>query len=625
METLQIELKKGVIISLTNIRPNGSVPHLFEELVVKSNKINEEVDGSFFFNIFEHDSKKLKSERYRFGQDYFEKLDSPHTDEKTKNEIPLYPIIHICNCDINILKKGRYTYVHKPEGKKEVSKNKVIYNRSACIMDNSIWNYFIGLKTDEYDAVINRVLWTINEIVKNSLKGIYRLYISREYADLNARMVKESYLIKGGHDKTVSPFIFHSESCNDDELLNIKAGESSFKEVLKNKWRVLLIDDKAAEFEDRKETYLKQFVGDGSNKIYKYQIVKDRFVDLGFLEDNIMVVKVPTKRKQWGDDLYNEEQKLRGLKDTLETEKYKAKREIIKNKIASVMESKRKDDNKKSQIEIWVAASLDDALRVMRMYEFEIILLDYLLDVPEDRKIGVEYGYEIFDRLVSKEGIPLVGDYRFGPKGRLFFTFISAFTTAVNERLLAENISRSEKYWFIADGACPTNTPKLFDFLLAKMMMKRLQDSHISDLSVSGIIDTVSKIYSADGVSRRKKASESYQDIQSLQYHYRGVLRDVEVMPKSKSVFETAGSVLITEFMNKHIQLGAFLEHLAQLIHITAFGTIRQWPEMWEEYMYFKSQLKQQVDPKDKKMSDDFDKMCNDIEDYIQTLKLSAL
>ena len=33
------------------------------------------------------------------------------------------------------------------------------------------------------------------------------------------------------------------------------------------------------------------------------------------------------------------------------------------------------------------------------------------------------------------------------------------------------------------------------------------------------------------------------------------------------------------------------LEHLTQLVYLTAFGTVRQWPEMWEEYQYIKSVL----------------------------------
>ena len=38
-------------------------------------------------------------------------------------------------------------------------------------------------------------------------------------------------------------------------------------------------------------------------------------------------------------------------------------------------------------------------------------------------------------------------------------------------------------------------------------------------------------------------------------------------------------------------EYGGLLEHLTHLVHLTAFGTARQWPEMWEEYLFFKNQF----------------------------------
>ena len=45
------------------------------------------------------------------------------------------------------------------------------------------------------------------------------------------------------------------------------------------------------------------------------------------------------------------------------------------------------------------------------------------------------------------------------------------------------------------------------------------------------------------------------------------------------------------EFIKKHMNYEGVLEHLTQLVYLTAFGTVRQWPEMWEEYQYIKSVL----------------------------------
>ena len=70
--------------------------------------------------------------------------------------------------------------------------------------------------------------------------------------------------------------------------------------------------------------------------------------------------------------------------------------------------------------------------------------------------------------------------------------------------------------------------------------------------------------------------------------------------------------------------MGGLLEHLAQLIHLTAFGTVRQWPEMWEEYLYAKAQIEAHIDNNDN-LEKRFVLLCNKIEGYILKLKSSAL
>ena len=74
----------------------------------------------------------------------------------------------------------------------------------------------------------------------------------------------------------------------------------------------------------------------------------------------------------------------------------------------------------------------------------------------------------------------------------------------------------------------------------------------------------------------------------------------------------------MTNFIQNRINPGGMLEHLTQLVHITAFGTIRQWPEMWEEYIYFKAQFEKQLDDVS---FDDFNSLCQNIENYILELK----
>lgn len=66
-------------------------------------------------------------------------------------------------------------------------------------------------------------------------------------------------------------------------------------------------------------------------------------------------------------------------------------------------------------------------------------------------------------------------------------------------------------------------------------------------------------------------------------------------------------------------QFGGFLEHLTNLMHLTAFGTVRQWPEMWEEYIYFKTQLRDIYEPQENDVT--FKDLCDSIEQYIVELR----
>ena len=79
----------------------------------------------------------------------------------------------------------------------------------------------------------------------------------------------------------------------------------------------------------------------------------------------------------------------------------------------------------------------------------------------------------------------------------------------------------------------------------------------------------------------------------------------------------------MTDFIQKKINLGGMLEHLTQLVHLTAFGTVRQWPEMWEEYIYFKAQFEKQLDVDEDSV--DCKYLFSNIESYILGLKYQQL
>lgn len=631
-EIVRIDVKGDELSNpFDKIKSLNAIQKSIADFIEKYNSKGFTLGEDFSFYIIYHSVRDLYSgNEYKFGQEYL----------KNENKDKL-PIIHLTLFDIfapPTFLSGDHT-IKLPEVKR--------YNK---IVDSSIWNHYVPLfATDSFGNCATKIDYkrfhhVLQDVASNTAKGLYNLSVADEYADLNARLLEQSHL-KGSH-KAISPFIFHSENELKDliyEEFEDRVGqenESIVSLIKKHRWRILLVDDKA----------------EGDMSIIK---------------------KIPS-----GKDANNLplNSKLSIIISLLE-EHFVDSDHTICRKGGPISD--------KCIFNIDYVKDLDSAKKALKNQEYDLILLDYLLD-------NQEYGYELLDDIYKHIDIidPLVDDlrkhynniknletekkreeianifrnmhrrdskykellyyieqneylsliyqgdseleeklnklfsglrkYKVGPCGRYFFMFISAYSSAVHERLLAEGLNQSEKFWFINVGACPTNTPQLFLYNLIKLMDKRLNDSHISKLSVDGIIDIMGEIYNQERFIR-KNAGEHYQDVQSYQYYYRTILKDYKVSLNKESIFDTEGSVLMTDFMNKNVNLGGLLEHMAQLVHLTAFGTVRQWHEMWEEYIYLKSQLSTQIKNGNHSSQLKFKTLCSNIESYIRSLKTFAL
>ena len=115
-------------------------------------------------------------------------------------------------------------------------------------------------------------------------------------------------------------------------------------------------------------------------------------------------------------------------------------------------------------------------------------------------------------------------------------------------------------------------------------MDRRLDQTGIKSLSYENILNVVKRIYERGEGSQKKRvritsvrgrANEAYHKILGFHYDY-FLLRDKD---KGKSA-------LVDSFLKGKEHFGAMLEHLLQLVHLTAFGTVRQWPEIWEECQF---------------------------------------
>lgn len=488
----------------------------------------------------------------------------------------------------------RYPILHVSAANMLSGDKRIIHNiRYYNIMDSSIWNYYISFQELYCVEGLEHLRYIFEQMIRNQIGQLYDLRISTEYADLNARLVQGDYTDPIGHGSSVTPFLFHSEwkmkgMCKD--LLT--------DEIVKQKWRFLLLDDCVMDSLRLHSEEGPKFNPELGKVISssKLAIVKRAIED------------IPGMSVSWY--YYDNGSIVARSNDDLE------------------------DD---IRVQVWCVKTIDEALTLLKCYKFDVILLDYLLgshSLTEDsirryateQGLGVEslekmveswkkdtnsssreYGYQLLKYLKlileSSDTSPFSG-----PSECQFFMFISAFTTAVYERLRAEGLNRSEKYWYIAEGACPTNTPELFRYYLMRVMDRRLEQTGIKDLSESHIMETALKIYdvSADTAtglisSVRRNAYKEYHKILGLHYDYRVLKND---QGKSR---------LIDSFVENKVHMGAMLEHLLQLVHLTAFGTVRQWPEIWEEYKFFVRTLNV-----DKESIREFSKH---IEDYLIVLK----
>lgn len=593
------QFKKSVIYSLFNDSD------LFQEANSKDGnwyKVRFVIHSHKDFSIGQvSDEKDVAS----FAQDFF-------LEEAKEKEY--LPMVHITLDDSYVV--SMFSNGEKYKLPKHIS-------RSFQILDSSIWNLLVPFDRFEDFKIggaegLHDAIEEIDAFYQNRL---YNLQVAHEYANLNARLAKQAFL-SGAHSSGVSPFIFHSETTakhlierefrtnkntekrrqEKTEIIhypfpipyNKKGGyapDSSIDKICKRKWRILLLDDKAIEPMDPVKAKSKEdkiIGGWNSKKTIILNLLESR------LNLNGKVAYRSVREETWKDaEFQNEKVQKMPDKDTV--------------------------------ILIEYAQSVEEAKDALKQKKYDLVLIDYLLNKQDE----AQYGYELLEEIYEEdyehkkdEDALTYKTIRPHHHLRMYCMFISAYSSAVHDRLLAEGLNQSEKYWYINLGACPTNTPQLFLYNLIKIMDKRLDDTNIDDLSIKGIVEILEKIYEAESI--RKSAGEYYEKIQSCQYFYRNLLQDYDIYVGDDNIFEASKSVLVTDFLNHHINMGGILEHLAQLIHLTAFGTVRQWPEMWEEYLYAKAQMEAQIG-NNVDLEKRFEHLCNKMEGYILKLKSSAL
>lgn len=540
----------------------------------------------------------------------------------------------------SIKEKKRFPILHLSAADMLSGDRRIIHNiRYYNVMDSSIWNYYYSFQEAFSDKSFSHLCYIIKGIIINQLTRLYDLKITTEYADLNSRIITNNYTDPIGHGSYVSPFLFHSEWKMKQESDNLLK-ESK---ITNYKWRFLLVDDHAVD--------------------------SITTLDNNPKTDKLSTDLLPTSKLSI---VRNDLESLNGI--------HVSWRYLRNNGISETWIKGGAEDG---NIEIWGVTSIKKALCLLHDHKFDIILLDYLLgDISlgendfrqrggtmddESKKehnqyihsSSREYGYQLLKRIkkLQKDN----PEEYVGPLGKQYFMFISAFTTAVDERLRAEGLNRSEEYWQIGEGACPTNTPELFKFRLLQLMDGRLKQTGIQDLSYDSIIKEVEGIFSPelkqmhlirklDNELRQMSINVLSHDINTIvevvkdvfkpipkdipllndldkdinelnindELSYANIIKKVEnifvpdinkrekriesIRKRAYKAYKTilgyhydyftlkmdeGRSLLVDSFLSGKDHMDALLEHLLQFVHLTAFGTVRQWSDIWEEYQSF--------------------------------------
>lgn len=552
-------------------------------------------EGTFDFLLVVHKARDLyynnNNDRYIFRQKEL-------MVDKVNNEDEILPIIHLSMVDF-FDKRNEPTLI-----------------RYKCFVDSSIWNYYVPIEVTDNRYNFQRFEQAIKEISENALNRLYDFPISKEFADFNARLLQVSYIRSfdnnphKGHTNFISPFLFHSEW---KMKKRIKEGnvsnesDVSYKYLTLCKWRILLVDDYANkpllkdDYDNNKDLNpygkLKIIIND-INKIRKHNIAWCTPFPDGISERD--ATQSTDIHLQWN----------------------------YENTAC----------NSETNIYIVYVQTKDEAWMIMKHFRFDFVLLDYLLGDGGDVNQR-EYTYELLDKIreeydnVQRNNKLSIPEKRIAlswiaPLNKLYFMYISAFVPAISERLQEQGLIRDTPYWHIARGACPTNTPYLFLYYLYRLMEKRYNEMSLgkeSGMSGHTLVDFLNNIFDDDFKKVKYRASKYFNTLLNLRNKYDIMKHDVYDEDSDLDWLHKRGSLLVYSlFPDIKCYSNAFWEHMQQLIYLVAFGTVRQWPEMWEEYVFVRDRLKEAEQKVQSVNNCPFRKvrlLSDKIEDYIILLR----
>ncbi len=291
-------------------------------------------------------------------------------------------------------------------------------------LDSSIWYRYVPIEGG-FNKNLQEVLKTIAWAYKNRL---YFKNVCFEFLEFQNRLIQNSYLDNAygsGHARQVFPFTFHSETAMEEKASGKKEGiiHALTGDATKLRWNFLLVDDFANEcLKEGKEK---------EGPAIKKEIVRR------------LIESPPAHHMKAESNIAKSFDCAKTVDEALPMLGCEMKKA---NRGASSSEPSK-------------AVAQEENNKAYRVYD--IILLDYLFSDTEPQ----HYGTKLLEKIECADrhdGVGVLQSYWIYP--------ISVFNEAIQSDLQEKGYQYLEKYWHLARGADPLNTPHLFRRTLYEFM-----------------------------------------------------------------------------------------------------------------------------------------------------------
>lgn len=493
--------------------------------------------------------------------------------------------------------------------------------RRKNFIDSSIWHYAVTNKETLKSAITK---------IKNN-KEYYKLLIAQESAELSKRLYLNSELISptaapvngitksAGHSQSVVPFKFHSESemARKAQLLVDELKNRYFSHREDIKWRLLFVDDHA-------KTSMSIAIGNDNPELSKEMMLRRRLGEVAVLfNKEISDLFDFSPQTSIATSITSDNNSSSSAISKIKERRYDI---IILDYLLEEEDSPNVDEELNKRICLWDYYIADKEEQPANSR------IDYTI---KERTLGGKvrwYGYMLLSYISNLIGTCAVFKDQHSEEerlkynqlakelkaakgicGKFWFMFSSGFASAVQDRLLTEGYSHSNRNWYIGRTACPTTTPELFKYNLLTMMKNQLD--HITRIGLDededkiaerrelkqnkeqgkerilNLTDLLRKIF-CRSVSTRESAILYFNNLLMMRARYKLLKTDCEYNKTARTGHNENGSTLVQSLypeMNRYSN--AFWEHVQHLVYLVAFGNIRQWNEMWDEYLFIKDIL----------------------------------